>query len=76
MAPFHSEENIDFLQRVTHPKLQTETKSLPHFNVGAAGNIPSLFMFLFSMFALLQIVWCSRACTSSAPSTPELPSKQ
>jgi acetoin utilization deacetylase AcuC-like enzyme len=45
MAHFHSEEYINFLQRVTHPKLQTETKSLTHFNVGAAGNIHSLFMF-------------------------------
>ena len=38
MNRFHSEEYIDFLQRVTPHNLQTETKSLTHFNVGAAGN--------------------------------------
>jgi len=36
MARFHSEEYIDFLGRVTPHNLQTETKSLTHFNVGAA----------------------------------------
>merc|ERR1719290_17932 len=36
MARFHSEEYIDFLQRVTPHNLQSETKSLTHFNVGAA----------------------------------------
>ena len=34
MAHFHSEEYIEFLQRVTPQNIQGFTKSLTHFNVG------------------------------------------
>uniref|UniRef100_A0A023FUV4 Histone deacetylase n=1 Tax=Amblyomma cajennense TaxID=34607 RepID=A0A023FUV4_AMBCJ len=34
MCRFHSEEYIDFLERVTPQNIQTFTKSLSHFNVG------------------------------------------
>ncbi|XP_038048330.1 histone deacetylase 3-like [Patiria miniata] len=46
MCRFHSEDYIDFLQRVTPQNLQTFTKHLSHFNVGDDCPVfPGLFDF-------------------------------
>ena len=46
MCRFHSEDYIDFLQRVTPQNIQNFTKSLSHFNVGDDCPVfPGLFDF-------------------------------
>ena len=46
MCRFHSDDYIDFLQRVTPQNIQNFTKSLSHFNVGDDCPVfPGLFDF-------------------------------
>merc|ERR1719297_376715 len=70
MARFHSEEYIEFLQRVSPHNIQSFSKSLTHYNVGAA-DCPVLTDCMISALATQVPAWTlQRSWSTTRPTSP------